>query len=162
MELTPVESSHIAAIGYLEADRVLLVRYKDGGLYSFVGVTPAAHEALMQSPSHGAFLHQWRDIGTLITKGVMPTEPTGSRGVPVAEPGGNEAPSPGPLNVIDENAGKCCRKIFDGAALRGGENWSSAAGIVTCGTCGAEFRREMVGPVAHWRIVEHFAVVRPR
>ena len=70
--------------------------------------------------------------------------------------------TPGPLEVIDENASKCCRKIFDGAALRGGENWSSAAGIVTCGTCGTEFRREMVGPVAHWRIVEHFAVVRPR
>jgi len=38
MNLTPVESSHIAAIGYLEAERVLLVRYKDGSLYAIAGV----------------------------------------------------------------------------------------------------------------------------
>ena len=36
MKLTPVESSHIAAIGYLETERVLLVRYKDGSLYAKV------------------------------------------------------------------------------------------------------------------------------
>ena len=156
MELTPVESSHIAAIGYLEADRVLLVRFKAGPLYAWPDIPSDSWATLLAAKSKGKCLPEIvSNRGICISKGGIAVDPK--------QPEQREPDqAPGPLEVIDENAGKCCRKIFVGAALRGGENWSSAAGIVTCGTCGTEFRREMVGPVAHWRIVEHFAVVRPR
>ena len=75
MELTPVQSSHIAAIGYLESDGVLLVRYRDGSLYARPGLNAVAYENLMRAPSKGGALAAWVGPSILIAKGVMPYEP---------------------------------------------------------------------------------------
>ena len=159
MNLTPVESSHIAAIGYLEAERVLLVRYKDGSLYARTEVPKQIFEGLMSAPSKGGFLHAMPKLGAvLITKGVMPTEAgtPAIRGT-VAEPGGNAAPSPGPLNVINEDADKCCRRSLTASLAK-----YPAALILSCGNCGQEFKPEMVGPNRFWRIIPSVAIVRQR
>jgi hypothetical protein len=75
LKLTPVESSHVAAIGYLEDQSVLLIAYKDGSLYARPGWTPDAYDLLMRSPSIGKALHACAGAGPaiLITKGTKPT-----------------------------------------------------------------------------------------
>ena len=159
MNLTPVESSHIAAIGYLEAERVLLVRYKDGSLYAFLDWLPALYVELMASRSKGRFMmgRIWPSI--LIAKGVMPTE-AGIRAIrgTVAEPGGNAAPSPGPLNVIDEDADKCCHKTLNAMFARGIDQRLSAE----CSDCGTQFWPEKIGECCYWRIKSNVAIVRSR
>jgi hypothetical protein len=192
LALTPVESSHIAAIGYLEAERVLLVRYKDGSLYAWDGILQPAWAFLAAATSKGTCLHaviQNRKgilitkggnaedsqstraaaplavettivpLNILISKGVMPTDvPANGPTLPVAEPGGNEVPSPGPLNVIDEDADKCCRKTLTWMFDRDIDQRCAAV----CSDCGTTFHPNMVGSVCHWRIVPSVAIVRPR
>ena len=168
MELTPVESSHIAAIGYLEAERVLLVRFKDSAVAAWPNIHPFAFGHLDRATSKGIALREITDdrAGIPITKGVMPTDagPSATE-LPVNEPGGNEAPSPGPLNVIDEDAGECCRTDISAAletdAIKKYVGGDGGAGL-KCRKCETEFRAEMVGSIRHWLIVEHIAVVRPR
>jgi hypothetical protein len=148
MKLTPVESSHVAAIGYLEDERVLLVRYRDGALYAVPGMPLSVWEACQTAESKGRYLARLRGAMILLTKGGAEQESQSMR----ADLSARES---GPLNTIDENAGKCCRKLFL-SQDRNGEDRS-----FSCADCGTEFRPEMVGPVRHWRIVEHFAVHRP-
>jgi|SRR5580704_6452130 hypothetical protein len=64
-----------------------------------------------------------------------------------------------PLNVIDENASKCCKRQL--AAIFPTVPASTSGEVIThCASCGTEFRASMEGPVRVWRIVEHFAVHR--
>jgi hypothetical protein len=58
----------------------------------------------------------------------------------------------GPLNVLDENANKCCRRVFS-------KHWPKFD-EAACPVCGTEYRAEIVEGIRLWRIVEHFAVVR--
>jgi len=53
MELTPVESSHIAAIGYDPVERRLRIVFKTSGAYDYDDVPPEAHHALMKAESIG-------------------------------------------------------------------------------------------------------------
>ena len=161
MTLTPVESSHIAAIGYLEDERVLLVRYKDGALYAWPEFQALTYESLSDASSKGKWMATWirRDHGIPITKGVMSTDPTtGSDSA--ASPGGNVAPSPGELtwlHVIDEDADACCRKSLAKSFAQ-----FPAASIMSCGQCGQEFTPVIVGPNKLWRCVQAFGVYRGR
>lgn len=71
MRLIPVESSHIAAIGYLDEQSVLLVLYKDGALYARPGWSMTDYIDLTHASSKGKFLHTRGDrLGSavLITK----------------------------------------------------------------------------------------------
>lgn len=70
MKLTPVESSNIAAIGYLEDEQVLLVRYRDGALYAYCGWTAEQYAALLAAESKGKFLAAFDGRGnfTFISK----------------------------------------------------------------------------------------------
>lgn len=65
------------------------------------------------------------------------------------------AAKPETLDVIDENASKCCKKAFSKMP-------TNFDGARFCPACGTEFRPSMVGPVRHWRIYEYFAVHRRR
>jgi hypothetical protein len=69
MELTPVESSHIAAIGYLESDGVVLVRYRDGSLHARPGWNSVAYENLMRASSKGKALAACAGPSILISEG---------------------------------------------------------------------------------------------
>lgn len=55
MEMTLVESSTIAAIGYDETLKVLVIRFKQGGAYKYADVTPEDHAALMSAESKGKY-----------------------------------------------------------------------------------------------------------
>lgn len=136
-----VQSSNIAAIGYDADIATLGVRYKDGAVYVRPNVTATQYGALMTAPSKGKFLAAMS--GRAVRIEVMPH--------------GNDAQPPGALNVIDEDADKCCRRAF---SLVDAAKFPERLQFM-CGSCGTGFRSEMVGPNRYWRITEHFAVVRP-
>lgn len=157
MKLTPVGSSHVAAIGYLEDERVLLIKYRTGALYARAGTTPAEYQSLMDAPSKGGYLAFLpKHAGAvLIAKGVMPT---GETCRPAAAPAGNEAPPAGALNVIDEDASKCCRKAMIPDFDKGCD--PAVRDEFVCPVCATLFRADWVGTVRHWRIVPLFALHR--
>jgi KTSC domain len=162
--LMPVESSRVAAVGYLEADKVLIVRFIDGALYAFPGVTVAQYAQLMEVPSKGRWIAKLRGQEVRIQKGVMPPDVRSTDRLsgksdqftgPVARPGGDAVASPGPLNVIDQDADKCCRKY-----LTSYESILPTLIGFSCGTCGTEFTAEMAGPNRYWRIVPQVHIIR--
>jgi hypothetical protein len=148
MNLTPVESSHVAAIGYLDDERVLLVRYHDGHLYAWLDVSAAQFASLMAAPSKGKALHAMRGTSILISRKEDANQIDNSGAGTVAHV------KSGPLNTLDEDAGKCCAKTM--------KTFPPGDDIVafTCVQCGLEFRPEMVGPVRHWRIVPQVVILR--
>jgi hypothetical protein len=56
IELTPVSSSNVAAIGFDPETKQLHVRYKSGGTYVYHDVPAEKHEALMKAESKGKHL----------------------------------------------------------------------------------------------------------
>ena len=154
MKLDPVESSHIAAVGYLEAERVLLVRYKDGSLYAGLGWTPVLYENLMRAPSKGKALKAFAGPWILITKGGNAEDSQSTRAAPPLA----VMDQSGPLNVIDEDASPCCRSKF-AEMVACGINQTPAAECVYCGT---RFLPEKIGECIYWRIIPQVAIVRPR
>ena len=65
---------------------------------------------------------------------------------------------PDTLNVIDENADKCCRKAL--TRLLQDPTYAAQSNRFECGVCGTEMFPTMEGPLRVWRIQEHFAVHR--
>lgn len=57
MELKPVESSNIAAVGHNAETNELHVRFKNGGVYKYAGVDADKHKALMAADSIGSYIH---------------------------------------------------------------------------------------------------------
>ena len=55
MDLTPVKSSLITAVGYDEAQKELTVEFKKGGTYSYKPVPHSVYTALMEAVSVGSF-----------------------------------------------------------------------------------------------------------
>lgn len=68
MNRTPVDSSHVAAIGYDPETRKLEVGYKDGSVYHYHNVSPERHAALMSSNSIGKHLHHHIKLNHRTTK----------------------------------------------------------------------------------------------
>ena len=153
MEMISVESSNVAAVLYLADERVLLVKYRDGSLYARTMWTPTDYERLMAAQSKGQFLARCIDPTILISKGGanIAQEQAGQSSGPVNTSG----EATGPLNVIDENASKCCKAAFAAAP-----ETHRVGNCAYCPTCGTEFRPTMEGPVRYWRIHEYFAVHR--
>jgi len=58
MDMQPVKSSALAAVGYDAATKELHVEYRNGGKYKYAGVSPEQHKALMASDSHGKHFAQ--------------------------------------------------------------------------------------------------------
>lgn len=69
MKLTPVESSHIAAIGYLDDECVIFLRYRDGTLYAMPGMPPRVWDALCAAESKGRYVERLREPMVRILKG---------------------------------------------------------------------------------------------
>lgn len=61
MDMHPVESSSISAIGH--KDGVLRVKYKNGGLYNFYGVTAEEFHHLKGAKSIGKHLNRMKIPG---------------------------------------------------------------------------------------------------
>lgn len=154
MTLTPVESSHIAAVGLVEPDGVLLVRYRDGSLYARLGWTAGSFAALLAAPSVGKRLASTTG-GSIRLLGGRKEEAENivraERAAPLAED-----TKPGPLNLIDGDAYRCCRKGLTERLKRDSETpW-------TCAECGADFVPEAFPDrTRYWRIRPAVAIVRP-
>jgi hypothetical protein len=153
MQLTPVESSHIAAIGYLAAERVLLVRYQDGALYAFAPWSEVMWTALEASGSKGSLIAATKIKGVQIVKGGNAEDSQSTRG---ALPLAAVEPS-APLNAIDVDADACCRRSLSKSFAK-----FPGAAIMSCEECGQEFVPEMIGPNRYWRCKSNVAIVRPR
>ena len=153
MELTPIDGSNVAAVGYLVVDRVLLVRYKDGGLYARAGVSPAEFEALMAAHSKGAWLFADQHPAVRIGSSPGMSAPECEKAVTSHFAPSNEAAKGEVLQTLDENASACCRRAFVC-------KWPKLFGQAACPICGMEFMPEMVGPVRHWKIKTHVMTFR--
>lgn len=57
MEMKPVKSSNIAAVGYDPERHVLRVQFKNASAYEYHGVDAETHQALLHAPSVGTFFH---------------------------------------------------------------------------------------------------------
>lgn len=55
--MTAVESSNIANIGYHVGSNTLRVEFNSGAVYDYHGVSPQQYEALMSSESKGQYLN---------------------------------------------------------------------------------------------------------
>jgi len=58
MQLTPVESSTIKAIGYEPERSKLTIEFKKGGTYQYSPITEECHRELMASDSKGSYFAQ--------------------------------------------------------------------------------------------------------
>ncbi|MHC4797460.1 MAG: KTSC domain-containing protein [Planctomycetota bacterium] len=56
MDLTPVTSSNIQAIGYEAEDEILQVVFLNGSTYEYYNVPEEVYQAFMTAPSKGKFL----------------------------------------------------------------------------------------------------------
>lgn len=57
IELSPVESSNIAAIGYHAPTRRMAVKFKSGGIHIYADVKPDDHAAFAGAESIGKHFH---------------------------------------------------------------------------------------------------------
>jgi len=55
MELTPVTSSNVKAVGYDPDTQRLVVEFHSGKKYAFVDVPPAVHDGFLGAKSMGIF-----------------------------------------------------------------------------------------------------------
>lgn len=62
MEMVPVTSTNVKAVGYHDGTLVVAFhkdkRGKGGGLYHYFAVPPTVYHELLKSPSKGSFIHQ--------------------------------------------------------------------------------------------------------
>ena len=56
--LTPVSSSNVSAVGYDAPTHRLFVRFTNGSLYRYEGVTEATYRSFLAAPSKGQFVWQ--------------------------------------------------------------------------------------------------------
>src|ERR1017187_6161337 len=110
MELTPVKSSNVAAVAYLAVDQVMLIRYHDGSLYARLVVTPSQYVAFAAASSKGEFVAMMPNRHMLISKGSR----KGVADIEAKSGGAAEGQATAPLNVLDEEADKCCRRSLSG------------------------------------------------
>ena len=57
MEMTPVDSSHLAEVGHDPTSRTMHVTFKNGDTYEYQNVAAHEHQAMMSSPSPGQYFH---------------------------------------------------------------------------------------------------------
>jgi hypothetical protein len=56
--VTPVNSSTVKHVGYDPENQILFVHFHSGSGYSYPGVSPDEHQALITAESVGKHLHQ--------------------------------------------------------------------------------------------------------
>lgn len=57
IEMKPVSSLSIKAVGYDDATGTAAIAFSSGGVYHYHGVSPEAHKALVEAPSIGKHFH---------------------------------------------------------------------------------------------------------
>jgi hypothetical protein len=143
--MVEVESTNVAAIGYLPEYRLLRVRFHDGSTYDYPNISEVQHVSLMAAPSKGKAIAELRRHGTRLTDDTAP-KPT---------------PPPRVENLLQSiEHDECCSPIFARAARSGGldkaESW-------TCPKCGVEYKPTLIeGAIRRWTAQVYSILVRPR
>lgn len=57
-EMIPVSSSNVESVGYEETTETVYVRFLNGSLYIYKGVSKFEYENLRDAPSVGSYLHR--------------------------------------------------------------------------------------------------------
>ena len=57
MELKIVSSSNLAAVGYDDAEQLLVIKFKNGILYEYHNVSPSIYHNLLAAPSIGKYFN---------------------------------------------------------------------------------------------------------
>lgn len=57
MQMTPVKSTNLEAVGYDPASTTLTVQFKGGKRWAYDGVPQDTYDALMQADSIGSYFH---------------------------------------------------------------------------------------------------------
>ena len=55
VELKPIESRHVAGVGYDPATQTLRVAFQTGTQYDYLNVPPEVYEAMLAAPSVGSY-----------------------------------------------------------------------------------------------------------
>ncbi len=129
MEMKPVESSNVAAIGY--ADNTLTVRFRNGSEYEYPGVTQQQYEDLMAAPSKGKALQGLVALRAGVTLKSKPAK---------------EANVSGTL-IHTTQADGCCGKHLNNASLSGVLDKMEP---FSCPRCGTEYKPTAQGPLVLW------------
>lgn len=58
VNMIPVSSSNVDSIGYDENQQILYVRFLNGSLYIYKGVSSYEFDGLLNAPSVGSYLHR--------------------------------------------------------------------------------------------------------
>lgn len=75
MELQPVKSSNLAAVGYNEDCHLLRIRFLDGAVYDYPDVAPEWYAEFMAATSKGRMVRELARRGfRLGSRGVAPAE----------------------------------------------------------------------------------------
>jgi hypothetical protein len=59
MELQPVMSTSVLAVGYQTSTRTMRVQFRNGGIYDYFGVDPGLFDQMLQP-------YPWRRIGRVV------------------------------------------------------------------------------------------------
>jgi hypothetical protein len=142
MELVPVESSNVAAIGYHEECRLLRVLFKNGSTYDFPGVDAATHTQIMQAESKSKAI-------AALERSHEGVRLSSSYAIKLREP----ASSNEPLQTYEPDP--CCGPRLAKAlpTLTEVNRW-------VCPKCGCEWWANVMDGVKHWLPREHFEVIR--
>lgn len=135
MEMVPVQSSNVAAIGYDETVRLLRIEFKDGSVYDAYAIDPQMHDALMATSSKGGFISRFLQTQLRRRPAIEGQPPAPIKCDPNA---------PSILHTHDPD--DCCaigKALADGKVR--GNSW-------ICPECGMEWRPVMIdeGTVCHW------------
>lgn len=57
-QMRPVSSSNVAELGYDETNQFVYVRFLNGSLYIYKGVSQSEYDGLLNAPSIGSYLHR--------------------------------------------------------------------------------------------------------
>jgi hypothetical protein len=151
VELLPVQSSNVAAAGYLEVDQIMMVRYNDGALYAFPGVTAEAWASFEQAPSKGVWLKAWTDGGgqapSLLQKQVV-RPGTGGAGAAIDPAAGASVSTAASVSLLqtyqdDDCCGRLLVRFLQTTAALQAVSWK-------CPKCEMEWTHRMHGSVRHW------------
>lgn len=58
VNMVPVSSSNVDSVGYNDEQQILYVRFLNGSLYIYKGVSTYEYDGLLNAPSVGSYLHR--------------------------------------------------------------------------------------------------------
>ncbi|RHR25117.1 KTSC domain-containing protein [Clostridium sp. AF19-22AC] len=58
VDMVPVSSSNVDSVGYNDEQQILYVRFLNGSLYIYKGVSMYEYDGLLNAPSVGSYLHR--------------------------------------------------------------------------------------------------------